>query len=384
MHMSTHCIHNELRGTKQHAQIVGQSNRLRPYWVYDDEDWVIIKDLTGGQLRCPVEGCSAKFQKPIQRQDTRYLAHMPNLLCQHQLTRPQGGGGKISKEHRWLQARLARICESIGYTAITEHKATNSDVFVEEVNYAIEVQRWSTKFVKRTQDRLSKGSPVIWLFPEDANTPAIKKALFNLPAARLIVVCHSRCSIKLEPWNNQNDNQYAILRVLATVATLDRNRGKLHTHVYDAKQFLKEVFSGDRTWFSRQQTLKLPFMRGGQSCDCNQGLWITKQDMAALQMHENCHAFAIDNKETQPLADELADITLELHSQILPQSSKIPSQDVASLDKEVVVPTDIMDVAINRDTKHCLEQTPRAVHARIRQRCWWRRLLDFLFRWDRV
>ena len=158
------------------------------------------------------------------------------------------------------------------FAAITEHAATNSDVFVPGPDLAIEVQRWSTDFEKRTAARVDQGASVLWLMTEDAKGRATDRALFGLPAARVKVHALNDDTKRLAPWDNRSLNRIARLSVQGTVATL-RPDGTLHTKPHDARTFLAEVLAGTRRWFP-PGTPGLPDRRG---------LWVLEEhlDVAA-------------------------------------------------------------------------------------------------------
>lgn len=256
-----HLGHDQ-RGSKQHAQLRGDRPRLRPYWVYDEEDWKFMRSLPTGSLICPEPGCDSQFQVPQENaRGTRFLKNRPEQTCSHTPARPDLGGGPVSNQHRWLQARLARIVESLGMAAITEHAATNADVFVHGPDLAIEVQRWTTAFEKRTAARLRKGAGVLWLLTEDAKGRSADSALFRLPAVRVRVHDWDDVRQRLRPWQDRSDGRRARLSFYATVAKL-RADDSLETGLYDARAFLAEVVEGRRKWWP-PGTPGLPENRGG-------------------------------------------------------------------------------------------------------------------------
>jgi hypothetical protein len=264
-----HLVHDQ-RGPKQHAQVRGERPRLRPLWVYDEDDWTLMRSLPTGSLICPESRCSSAFEVPQENtHGTRFLKNRRvGDACSHLPTRPDLGGGPMSAQHRWLQARLARILETLDFPAITEHAATNADVFVPGPGLAIEVQRWSSNFEKRTAARVNKGSPVLWLLTEDAKGRATQQALFSLPAARVKVHALGDDTRRLAPWDDRSLNRRARLSVFATVATL-RADASLRTRPYDARAFLAEVLAGSRRWYP-PGTPGLPDGRG---------LWVLEKDL---------------------------------------------------------------------------------------------------------
>jgi len=239
-------------GSKQHAIRRDRPPPVRPLWVYDADDWAVMKSLEKGILICPVPGCRSAFQRPVQNaQGTRFLRDMPGQSCSHTLARPDLGGGAVSSQHRWLQARLARICERLGYAVIPEHHY--ADVYVENpvagrMNLAIEVQRWSTEFEKRTEARVAGYAQVLWLLTEDATEKQVTRALFRLPAARLRVHHRRDAEARLQPWDDPALNREAWLSVYATAAKWNHTTGELSTGLVDAATFLAELLDGRRRW----------------------------------------------------------------------------------------------------------------------------------------
>ncbi len=173
----------------------------------------------------------------------------------------------MSAQHRWFEARLARVCEVLGYEAIPEHYPTFADVYVTEPRYCLEVQRWSTEFAARTKERVGKGAKVLWMLTEDATSRRVTEALFTLPAVRLKVVSRWNHQIQLQPWENPEQNRDAILIVYGTVARRRLPTGKFQTSQMDALQFLKEVFEGNRSWVRPSAV--------------NHGVWALQPDVQA-------------------------------------------------------------------------------------------------------
>lgn len=235
------------KAKKEHAHL--RSVRLpRPLWVYDPEDWEIIR-ASGGQLICPVEECRFPLDSVQNGNGTRFLRNKGKPEdCVHAFGYGRGGG-PMSQEHRWIQNRILGICRSLGYTAVPEHAASRADVWVEAATpLAIEVQRWPTTFVRRTEARRAAGADVLWLLTESATGTKVPPALFEGPAARIrVLAAGSRKPAR--PWEPGFSGQ-ALLYVGATVLKLKPERMELESaQSYDAKEFLREVLSGARKWF---------------------------------------------------------------------------------------------------------------------------------------
>lgn len=253
--MAPHSGHRS-RGNKQHALLRTDSDqpgtqgwRARPLWVYDTEDWALMRAQSTGMLICPEPGCRAPLTTVQRENGTRFLRSKPSNPCDHSFVRPDGGGGPMSAEHRWLQGRLARVCESLGYRAITEHAESNSDVYIPGAELAVEVQRWSTQFERRTAHRRRLGLKVVWMIPESAKGKGVGRALFRLPAVRLAVRHRDDRRQPLEPWKHPAQDKDAILVLYGTVARPDAQTGVLRIGMYDAAQFLAEVLRDQRQWY---------------------------------------------------------------------------------------------------------------------------------------
>lgn len=151
----------------------------------------------------------------------------PGELLTPPYARPDGsGGGPISAQHRWLQSRIARICELLGYEAIPEHYETHADVYVPARGLALEVQRWSTNYETRTRARLEAGADPLWLLPIQEGDPQSSRstrALFALPAARIFLHAQGDRRKLLTPWLDPTQRANARLTVFGTVARLNRD-----------------------------------------------------------------------------------------------------------------------------------------------------------------
>ena len=264
-------VNHPRRGSKQHAQLRDDQPKRRPLWVYDADDWENMTSLPSGSLVCPEPSCRSPFAVPIQNAwGTRFLRDLPGSSCAHTWARPDLGGGPMSPQHRWLQARIARICDLVGHSAITEHYETDADVFIPDAKFVIEVQRWSTEFELRTVARENKGMHVLWLLTEDAKGRAVNRALFRVPAARIRVHARGDRERRLTPWLHVEENAEAVLSVFATVAYFDWCTMTLKTRHHDGAQFLAEILSGQRRWYPPGRT-SLP------SAGC--GAWAIAEDL---------------------------------------------------------------------------------------------------------
>lgn len=207
-----------------------------------------MRDLPVGDLICPKPGCRAELV-PVERQTgTRFLRNRPGTSdCGHAFARGQGGGPP-SPEHRWLQQRLVMLCDDLGYEAMQEH--AYADVWVRNTPpLAIEVQRWATNFAVRSAARQALGANVLWLLPESASSKKAGQDLFRHPAARLRVLRRGSRTEEARPWEPGHSGR-VVLWVGATVMCPGQDSLTLvSAGNYDAREFLREVLSGERRWY---------------------------------------------------------------------------------------------------------------------------------------
>lgn len=244
--------------TKQHA-LRRDVNRRYPLWVYDDDDWNLMHGdgkLPVGDLICPATGCRAELVAVENgTTGTRFLRNRPGTAeCGHAFGRAQGGGPP-SAEHRWLQQRLAMLCDDLGYEAVQEHYESRADVWVASTPpLAIEVQRWPTAFADRSEARQSKGAKVLWLLPESASSKKAGRELFRQPAARIRVLKRGGRTEEATPWEPGHSGR-VLLWVGATVMRPAPDGLTLTSAGnYDARRFLREVLEGERKWYGPKET----------------------------------------------------------------------------------------------------------------------------------
>jgi len=252
---------NPVKGVKKLCIIIGAPYRV--YHVDNSEDWNDIKGKSVGTLGCPHPGCTCRYQKPVRLKSTgtRFLRNMDDQPCDHfQPKTKAGGGASMSVKHQWIQARLQRICEKLGYVAYIEDSKSYSDVLVQSsdgsAKWSIEVQQRDTDFKKRTEYRESLGLHVLWLITVGAKSyKKTSDALFGFPAARLLVLNDANKDV--EPWEDAKLEQDAYLYVFGTVAHLENDTTSLKTRLTKIETFLNEVFSGQRRWYNRDEAKKL-------------------------------------------------------------------------------------------------------------------------------
>ncbi|GEB46553.1 hypothetical protein MTE01_24980 [Microbacterium testaceum] len=222
--------------------------RRHPLWVYDPDDWKLITGSQTGDLICPKPGCRAELVKVQRSNGTRFLRNRPGTVdCGHAFGRVSRGGPP-SAEHTWLQQRLAMLCADLGYAAFPEY--AHADVWVDGPRpHAIEVQRWTTDFAARTSARRHAGADVIWLLPESATSPQLKRALFRQPAARLRVFQAPGRSVEARPWEPGHTGRVRLWVGATVMRMADDGRSLTSAGNYDAREFLREVLSGERLWY---------------------------------------------------------------------------------------------------------------------------------------
>lgn len=282
-----------------------------------------MRKQPSGTLVCPVPECRAPFTVPIQNsRGTRFLRDRSGT-CTHASARPDTGGGPVSARHRWLEARLARICQRIGHQAICEDFTSHADVYVPDGRLCIEVQLRPTNFRKRTVARQSAGHGVLWLLPDDVRGRGVDDALFRLPAARLLVHERGNRRRPLEPWVRPEEAARAVLSVYATVASLAPDGTRLITRHHDAAEFLREVISGERRWY-RPGTSRLP--------QVNAGAWVRVVDLRTAQSEQ------VDEKHPPgpaavhwPTASPEIHTTAEQHSSAGVLNGQVLSQEMPLL-----------------------------------------------------
>jgi hypothetical protein len=242
--------------SKQLARLRDGPPGARALWVYDEQDWAVMRAQPSGSLVCPVAGCGAPFTVVRENErGTRWLVDLPCLSgqdrrtagCSHTLTRPGAGGGPMSAQHRWMQERLRRMCAALGHESVPEHDATNADLYVPEARLAIEVQRWATDFAGRTKARERAGARVLWLITEDAKGRSVERALRRQPCVRVRVHERGDRRTRLEPWLRPQEASRAVLSVRPRAACPDA-AGRFRSGWRDGCGFLAEVIDGRRVW----------------------------------------------------------------------------------------------------------------------------------------
>ena len=166
----------------------------------------------------------------------------------------EDGDRGMSERHRWMQNRITAICRQLKYSTVPEHQLTQADVYVETTKTALELQQRATDFARRTAARAKNGAAqTIWLLSHDANQPAVRKVLFELPAVGFKVVDRrlprEQRTIEFEPWKDiEMLDEHAAVDVWATTWQLIETRTYLQMCKLDLHLFLKQVLTGHRIW----------------------------------------------------------------------------------------------------------------------------------------
>lgn len=243
--------------TKQHASR-RDVHRRYPLWVYDDDDWSLMhgdKKLPVGDLICPARGCRAELIAVERKNGTRFLRNRKGTSdCGHAFGRAQSGGPP-SAEHRWLQQRLAMLCDTLGYGAVQEHYESRADVWVESTPpLAIEIQRWPTAFAGRTEARRSLGAEVLWLLPETASSQKAGQEMFRRSAARIRVMKRDDRSQEARPWEPEHSGEVRLWVGATVMKPSPDGLTLVSAGNYDARDFLREVIKGERRWYGPNES----------------------------------------------------------------------------------------------------------------------------------
>jgi hypothetical protein len=237
--------------------------------LYDDEDFFAVHLRPSCAVVCPLDGCGTRLTAKTNNRTRWFAARRGSISCDHNLvplSPPTSRGGLETDEHRWMKARIARVCIVNGYDAFIEHQPTHADVFLPDSKIAIEYQRWDTEFDKRNLERSHAGAETtLWFFPEfprqgqkEADNALVDlfKSRVRLHGGIFITPAHSSKRQKgrlivQEPWRNPEDREMSRttrLFVSGSIVTYDStNKGLKHTGSYGLHHFLGEVVRGERT-----------------------------------------------------------------------------------------------------------------------------------------
>lgn len=244
---------------KQFFRIRGDSHTL---WIHNDDDWARAY-RTKAFLLCPDRDCNQRVIAK-QRNGTRYLADEAAGGCSHFV--PDGGGGRMTDEHLWLQGMLRDMCRGLGYSATLEWAVDGArvDLLVgSSPPYAFEVQRGSTDFRSRREDRTRNGLQTLWILPESERPKDSgkmhhgKDPLFFEPCVRLRYKDHPGPHAKTitdekvlnSLWQGRCQAD-VYLSACVTVGELTPDHLGFRSTSLSLEGFIREVLEGERHWHS--------------------------------------------------------------------------------------------------------------------------------------
>lgn len=175
----------------------------------------------------------------------------------------------MTEEHLWLQGHIRQLCEELGCQAALE--TDYADIKVEgKSTWAVEVQRVSTDYAKREEQRAERRMKTLWLLPESAQRTRDSgrrqggDPVFSSPAVRLLYRFAGNPSLapdvkylRENVWTGRRPDT-VVLRVAATLWTLSPDGEYLRRHEMPMplRAFLAEIFEGKRVWLSRGQLVQ--------------------------------------------------------------------------------------------------------------------------------
>ncbi len=265
--------------TKVTARIAETGRKVH---AADDEDWAYVHrpgDPNRPILHCPESsaGCanqltavenriradggrlrSFRFGKNTAEQDR----------CEHAFADAVLVGGTESLEHRWLKDFVYAAAQELGYTAELEWPLDSglvADVWVHDANACqrVEVQRVRTDI----PDRTDRHRDVVWLIREASrNNKAMNRYLFTNPCVRVNIFDAHRKPV--HPWTDPG----ATYTICAYATVLRRAKAPaavgdfFETGELPLRTFLREVWSGERTWINDRSVFKF-------------GCWVRVKDL---------------------------------------------------------------------------------------------------------
>lgn len=258
--------HKKPKGTRKKKQFVRLRGESAVMWIHNDEDWArIYRPREKVPLVCPDIDCGHPMKASLRTKPnmTRYLSDVGESSCRHLL--PDGGGGVPTDEHLWLQGKVREVCQRLGYTAELEFK--RADVWVgSNPPYALEVQRVSTDFWKRSRQRKSRGMETLWLLPEsekqrDTGRPQSGgDPVFSHPAVRIRYRDPRKPSQSLM-WSEVREagvfggNSDAV-EVEVAVTLWEAESGDTafkRAKSLSLESFLEQVLRGERQWLPKRE-----------------------------------------------------------------------------------------------------------------------------------
>ncbi|MFD1376085.1 hypothetical protein ACFQ4U_07030 [Micrococcus antarcticus] len=262
-------------------------------------DWELVYKNPEIRIKCLVESCETLLMaKRMNKRGLRFLA-VRSGGCSHNLvdmpvepgeleqdpSTLEGGGGPEGNEHLWNKGRLLKIVQSLGAQAVLEHAPTRADVFLPDVNIALEYQRWDTDFQQRTEQRaLAGATTTIWLFPWlPSKTPKSKKhSAFDNQVFKHggIYVAVKNIDNHYEsqcPWEDITQERTARLFASGSIAVFDPDRGALVRTSRSLATILGEIIAGDRiltnTFVFRKRDARVVPAK----------VWVLRDDLARVE-----------------------------------------------------------------------------------------------------
>jgi len=245
------------------------------------------------ELICPEAGCGVQlFPRPKSAKSAvarhLWLGTQQRDGCDHWT----GGsdGGPMTPRHLWVQTRLLEMCRELGFSAVAEDHHTRADVLVAAPATALEVQLRPTAFVDRTQSRRDKGVDTVWFIASDVSrkNPSVRTAVATLPTVYFEVRdrrFHASRS-GFSPWDDPSGDlsQHAEIKVFGTVFDLSATASTpTLTHGgMSAREFLREVLSGERRWMEPGRP-GMPIIQQGR----NRPGWVRPPDLAAVSLTDH-------------------------------------------------------------------------------------------------
>ena len=361
----------------------------------NDRDWALVRGPDKPALYCPERpaGCTGQVH-PVQRINksngtiSRFFRFNPGspIKCGHAeadpVILPTGGGGRETREHKWLKEYVRDIAIELGHQAHTEktlHSGVIADVWVPTATQCprVEIQRVKTDIPTRTK----QDPNVVWLL-RSVHGKAMTNFLFHKPCVR--VLAGDSNAIPDRPWD-EPDREFTLragATVLRPAAAPEWPRGYFETHPIELRLFLQQVWAGDRIWIDNPQVHKF-------------GSWILTTD---LEQHNQWRAEEkarrnaprLSETRPQPLQPEVThdDVAVDdndetdqndvgLSSDNLTQIPFIHATPAAKPPEHITEPLNIHPLPLDEAVKRPIHQ-PNSPNDRPRNR--WQRLTKWLTR----
>lgn len=265
----------------------------------NDEDWAYVHrpgDPARPILHCPElsAGCANQLTAVENRiradggrlRSFRFRSSTPEAhRCEHGAAGAVLVQGKESAEHKWLKDFVCATARDLGYTAETEWPLDSgliADVWVHEAVACqrVEAQRVRTDIPKRTDPHTS----VVWLLRETArNNVAMNRYVFANPCVRVNIFDSDRRPVQpwAEPAATYSICAYATVLRLSKTPTADCDF--FETGELPLRTFLREVWSGDRSWMDDRTVYKFASRVRANDLEERQ-MWLQRrQEQAAAQ-----------------------------------------------------------------------------------------------------